>query len=48
MPVPPERAARLLDAQCHGAVVQWALEPTGALSDFVERSLRDCFRLCGL
>ena len=48
MPIPPERAARLLDAQYHGAVVQWALEPRGALADFVEDSLRDCFRLCGL
>lgn len=48
MPIPPDRAARLLDAQYHGAVVQWALEPSGRLADFVEQSLRDCFRLCGL
>ena len=46
MPIPPQRAARLLDAQYHGAVVQWALEPSGRLSDFVSRSLRDVFRLC--
>ena len=48
LPIPPQRAARLLDAQYHGAVVQWALEPQGKLADFVARSLRDWFRLCGL
>jgi len=48
MPIPPDRAADLLDALHHGAVVQWALEPRGPLADFVTRSLRDCFRLCGL
>lgn len=48
LPIPPHRAARLLDAQYHGAVVQWALEPRGKLADFVTRSLRDWFRLSGL
>jgi AcrR family transcriptional regulator len=48
LPIPPQRAARLLDAQYHGAVVQWALEPEGTLADFVTRSLRDWFRLSGL
>ncbi|MBI1196379.1 MAG: TetR family transcriptional regulator [Phenylobacterium sp.] len=48
MPIPAQRAARLLDAQYHGAVVQWALEPRGKLADFVRRSLRDWFRLSGL
>ena len=48
LPIPPERAARLLDAQYHGAVVQWALEPEGKLADFVAGSLRDWFRLAGL
>ncbi len=47
MPIPPDSAARLLDAQFHGAVVQWALEPRGRLSAFVTRSLRDWFRLSG-
>ena len=47
LPIPPHRAARLLDAQYHGAVVQWALEPKGKLADFVTRSLRDWFRLAG-
>jgi AcrR family transcriptional regulator len=40
-------AARLLDAQYHGAVIQWALEPRGRLADFVTRSLRDWFRFGG-
>ena len=48
MPIPAARAADLLDALYHGAVVQWALEPRGRLADFVAESLRDCFRLCGL
>jgi AcrR family transcriptional regulator len=48
LPIPADRAAQLLDAQYHGAVVQWALEPEGQLADFVARSLRDWFRLSGL
>jgi AcrR family transcriptional regulator len=48
LPIPPDRAAQLLDAQYHGAVVQWALEPQGRLADFVRQSLRDWFRLAGL
>jgi hypothetical protein len=47
MRVPPNTAARLLDAQFHGAVVQWALEPRGRLANFVTRSLKDWFRLAG-
>jgi AcrR family transcriptional regulator len=47
MRIPADSAARLLDAQYHGAVIQWALEPRGRLSDFVTRSLRDWFRLGG-
>lgn len=45
LPIPAERAADLLDAQYHGAVIQWALEPRGGLSDFVTASLEDWFRL---
>lgn len=45
MRVPADTAARLLDAQFHGAVVQWALEPRGRLADFVRRSLKAWFRL---
>src|SRR5215469_11080585 len=48
LPIPADRAARLLDAQYHGAVVQWALEPEGALADFVAESLTDWFRIAGL
>jgi AcrR family transcriptional regulator len=48
MRVPPDTAARLLDAQYHGAVIQWALEPRGRLADFVARSLEDWFHLAGL
>ena len=48
LPIRPGRAADLLDAQYHGAVIQWALEPRGRLSDFVTASLRDWFHLCGL
>jgi hypothetical protein len=44
----PNTAARLLDAQYHGAVVQWALEPHGKLADFVARQLKDWFRFGGL
>lgn len=47
LPIAPDAAARLLDAQYHGAVVQWALEPQGALADFVAQSLTDWFRLAG-
>jgi len=50
--MPPMRisanaAARLLDAQHHGAVIQWGLEPKGKLADFVRRSLKDWFHLAG-
>jgi hypothetical protein len=48
MRVSANTAARLLDAQFHGAVVQWALEPRGRLADFLTRSLKDWFRLSGL
>ncbi|MBI1211961.1 MAG: TetR family transcriptional regulator [Alphaproteobacteria bacterium] len=45
MRISGDAAARLLDAQYHGAVVQWAMEPRGKLDDFVRRSLKDWFRL---
>ena len=48
LPLPGERIADLLDALYHGAIVQWALDPRGPLSDFVTRSLRDFFRLGGI
>jgi AcrR family transcriptional regulator len=48
LPIPADRAATLLDAQHHGAIIQWALEPQGKLAEFVEQSLRDWFRLSGV
>jgi TetR/AcrR family macrolide resistance operon transcriptional repressor len=48
LPIGAQRAAELLDAQFHGAVIQWAIEPEGRLSDFVTASLKDWFRLSGL
>ena len=47
MRISADSAARLLDAQHHGAVIQWALEPRGRLSDFVTKSLKAWFRLSG-
>jgi AcrR family transcriptional regulator len=47
MRIPAERAATLLDAQFHGAVIQWALQPEGTLGGFVRASLEDLFRLAG-
>jgi AcrR family transcriptional regulator len=47
LPIDADRAAQLLDAQFHGAVIQWALEPSGTLAEFVTRSLTDWFGLCG-
>jgi len=47
MRIPADRAAGLLDAQFHGAVIQWAFEPRGSLANFVMRSLKDWFLLCG-
>jgi AcrR family transcriptional regulator len=48
LPIPAERAADLLDALYHGAVVQWALEPRGRLDAFVGRALEDFFRMGGV
>lgn len=48
MRIPADTAANLLDAQFHGAVVQWALEPRGRLAQFVTQSLIDWFRLAGI
>jgi hypothetical protein len=48
MRVSAGKAAQLLDAQFHGAVVQWALEPRGRLARFIAHSLKDWFRLAGV
>jgi AcrR family transcriptional regulator len=39
----PARAARLLDAQWQGALLQWGFEKKGALRAYVRASLRDWF-----
>ncbi|HEY3697217.1 TetR/AcrR family transcriptional regulator [Phenylobacterium sp.] len=41
----PDAAARLLEAQWQGALHQWALEPRGALADYVADSLAAWFAL---
>ena len=43
--LPRQEVARLLDAQCHGAIMQWAIEPKGALTDHVMKSLTAVLRL---
>jgi TetR/AcrR family transcriptional regulator, macrolide resistance operon repressor len=43
--LPAEEVARLLDAQCHGAIIQWAIEPKGSLTDYVMKSLAAVLRL---
>jgi len=47
MRIPADQAARLLDAQFHGAVIQWALAPEGSLDAFVADSLASWFALAG-
>jgi AcrR family transcriptional regulator len=42
--LPREEVSRLLDAQCHGAIIQWAIEPSGRLTDYVMRSLATVLR----
>lgn len=41
----PIDAARLIEAQWHGALNQWGLEPEGRLVDYVTRALADWFAL---
>jgi AcrR family transcriptional regulator len=43
--LPANEVAQLLDAQLHGALIQWAIEPHGALADHVMRSLAIVLRL---
>ena len=42
---PPEEVARMLDAQMHGAIIQWAIEPQGSLTYYVMQSLSALLRL---
>jgi AcrR family transcriptional regulator len=48
MRLPPGKVARLLDAQYHGIVIQWAIEPRGKLAAFMTQSLKEWFRLAGV
>lgn len=48
LPIQAETAARLLEAQWRGALLQWGLEPKGALADYVADSLTDWFSLASL
>jgi AcrR family transcriptional regulator len=43
--LPPDEVAQLLDAQLHGALIQWAIEPHGTLTDHVMRSLSTVLRM---
>jgi AcrR family transcriptional regulator len=43
--LPRQEVARLLDAQCHGAIMQWAIEPKGSLANHVMKSLSAVLRL---
>jgi AcrR family transcriptional regulator len=47
LPVAPEVAMRLIEAQWHGALMQWAVERQGHLVDYVAESLRAWFALAG-
>ncbi|HEY2706557.1 MAG TPA: TetR/AcrR family transcriptional regulator [Caulobacteraceae bacterium] len=47
LPIPAADAARLVEAQWQGALVQWGIAPQGTLSDFVTQNLADWFRLVG-
>lgn len=43
--LPARQVADLLDAQCHGAIMQWAIEPKGSLADHVMKSLTAVLKL---
>jgi len=45
LPIAPEAAARLVEAQWQGALVQWGIEREGRLSDLVTEQLRAWFQL---
>lgn len=47
LPIAAEDAARLVEAQWQGVLVQWGIERRGRLSDFVAEQLRAWFRLLG-
>jgi AcrR family transcriptional regulator len=47
LPVSPDVAARLAEAQWQGALLQWGIAHEGRLPDFVVRNLSDWFELVG-
>jgi AcrR family transcriptional regulator len=48
LPIPPDEAALLIEAQWQGALLQWGIAHDGRLADFVTRSLEAWFRLAGV
>jgi AcrR family transcriptional regulator len=47
LPIPAAEAARLVEAQWQGALVQWGIGREGRLADFVADNLRAWFALIG-
>lgn len=47
LPLPTSMAVRLLEAQWHGALIQWGISREGHLRDYVAESLRSWFELIG-
>ena len=45
--IPADEAARLIEGQWQGALLQWGIEHEGRLGDFVARSLRAWFKAAG-
>jgi AcrR family transcriptional regulator len=43
--LPAGQVADLLDAQCHGAIMQWAIDPRGSLQAHVMKSLTAIMKL---
>ena len=47
LPIPGADAARLVEAQWQGALLQWGIEREGRLSEFVTAQLRAWFEMIG-
>jgi len=48
LPIPAADAARLVEAQWQGALLQWGIEREGRLSEFVTAQLRAWFEVIGV
>ena len=48
LPIPPDEAALLIEAQWQGALLHWGIAHEGRLGDFVTRSLEAWFRVAGV